>query len=104
MEDAWFITNEDRDDLIVSSAKPTDESGAVKSSTLLRTLKHEFALDESERGVKVSFEDFPDDRHELQKKLTIEGNVVTITTDYGTHTVNVEDVDQTEIQEAKKIL
>jgi len=83
MEDAWFITNEDGDDLIVSFVIPTDES---------------------ERGVKVSFEDFPDDRHELLKKLTIEGNMVTITTDYGIHTVNVEDVDQMEIQEAKKIL
>ncbi len=61
--------------------------------TNLRTPKYEFALDESERGVKVSFEDFPDDRNELLKKLTIEGNMVTITTDYGIHTVNIENVE-----------
>jgi len=53
MENAWFITNEDGDDLIVSFAIPIDESGDVKSLTLLRTPKYEFALDESERGVNV---------------------------------------------------
>lgn len=61
-------------------------------------------MDESERGVKVSFEDFPDDRNELLKKLTIEGNIVSITTDYGIHTVNIENVEQKEIQESKRII
>ncbi len=93
MKNARFITNEDGDDLIVSFAIPTDESGDVRSLTLLRTPKYEFALDESERGVKISFEDFPDDRNEFLKKLTIEGNMVTITTDYGIHTVNIENVE-----------
>ena len=68
MENASFITNEDGDDLIVSFAIPTDESVDVKSLTLLRTPKYEFALDESERGVKVSFEDFHDGRNEFLKK------------------------------------
>lgn len=104
MENAWFITNEDGDDLIVSFAIPAHESGDVKSLTLLRTPKYEFALDESERGVKVSFEDFPDDRNEFLEKLTIENNMVTITTNYGTHTVSIEDVDQMEIRESKRIL
>ena len=104
MLNAWFITNEDGDDLIVSFAIPIDESGYVKSLTLLRTPKYESALDESERGVKVSFEDFPDDRNELLKKLKIEDNIVSITTDYGTHMVNIENVEQVEVQESKRIL
>ena len=104
MENALFITNEDGDDLIVSFAIPIDESGNVNSLTLLRTPKYECALDESERGVKVSFEDFPNDRNELLKKLTIEGNIVTITTEYGAHTVNIEKVENIEIQESKRIL
>jgi len=103
MENAWFITNEDGDDLIVSFAIPADESGNVKSLTLLRTPKYEFALDELERGVNVYFEDFPDNRNELLKKLTIEGDMVTITTDYGTYKVNIENVEQMEIQESKRI-
>jgi len=57
-KNAWFITNEDGDDLVVSFAIPTDDSGNVKSLTLLRTPKHEFAMEEFERGVKVSYEVF----------------------------------------------
>lgn len=61
-------------------------------------------MDESERGVKVSFEDLPDDRNELLKKLTIEGNIVTITTNYENYMVNIGKVEQKEINESKKIL
>lgn len=104
MENASFITNEDGDDLIVSFAIPVDQSGDVKSLTLLRTPKYESFLDDSERGVKVSFEDFPDDRNEFLKKMTIEGNMVTITTDCGIHMVNIENVDPMEIQESERIL
>lgn len=104
MLNAWFITNEDGTDLIVSFAIPAGEPGDVKSLTLLRTPKYEVFLDDSERGVNISFEDFPDHRNESLKKLAIEGNLVTITTDYGTHTVNIEDVDQEEIQESRRIL
>jgi hypothetical protein len=104
MLNAWFITNEDGTDLIVSFAIPVDESEDVKSLTLLRTPKYEIFMDESERGVNVSFEDFPDGRIESLKKLAIKDNLVTITTDYGTYTVNIEDVDQTEIQESRRIL
>jgi hypothetical protein len=104
MENASFITNEDGDDLIVSFAIPVDEYGDVKSLTLLRTPKYEFALDESERGVKVSFDDFPDEKNELLEQVTIEGDVVTITTNYRTYTVSIRDVDGTEIEESRRIL
>ena len=104
MLNALFITNEDGTDLIVSFAIPVDEYDDVKSLTLLRTPKYEIFLDEADRGVNISYEDFPDGRNESLKKLTIEGNLVTITTDYGTHTVNIEDVDQKEIQESRRIL
>jgi hypothetical protein len=104
VENAWFITNEDGDDLIVSFAIPIDDSGNVKSLTLLRTPKYEFALDEFERGVKVSYEDFPNDRDEFLKKLTIKDTMVTITTDYRNYTVNIKNVEPKEIQEAERIL
>lgn len=105
MEIAQFITAEDGDDLIVSFAILTDEeTGDVESLTLLRTPKYEFILDESERGVDVSFEGVSDDRNELLEKLTIEGNLVTITTDCGTYKVSIEKVDPMEIQEAKGVL
>ena len=104
MENAVFITTEEGDDLIVSFAIPVDDYGDVKSLTLLRTPKYEFILDESERGARVSFEDFPDDEIELLEQVAIEGDVVTITTNYRTYTVSVRDVDDVEIKRAKRIL
>ena len=104
MENVSFITNEDGDDLIVSFAIPIDDSGNVKSLTLLRTPKYEFALEEFERGVKVSCEDFPNDRSEFLKKVTIEGDMATITTDYRKYTINTKNVQPKEIQEARRIL
>ena len=104
MKNVWFITNEDGDDLIVSFAIPTDDSGNVKSLTLLRTPKHEFAMEEFERGVKVSYEDFPNDKNEFLKKLTIEGNMVTITTGNRNYMISIKNVDLKEIQKSKRIL
>jgi len=103
MEKAAFITTEEGDDLIVSFVIPVDEFGDVKSLTLLRTPKYEFIMDESERGAKVSFEDFPDDENELLEQVTIEGDVVTITTNYRTYTVSIRDVDDVEIERSKKV-
>lgn len=103
MENASFITTEDGDDLIVSFAIRSDEYGTVKSLNLLRTPKFEFALDESELGVKVSFDDVPDDENELLRQVKMEGKVVTITTNYRTYMVSMRDVADVEIEEAKKI-
>jgi hypothetical protein len=58
-------------------AIPADDSGDAKSLTLFRTPQYGFDLDEPERGVEVSFEDFPHDVSGLSKKLTIQGNVMT---------------------------
>ena len=104
MEEASFITNEDGDDLIVSFAIPVDEFGDVKSLTLLRTPKCELIMDECERGVNVSFDGFPDDEYELLEQVKIEGDVVTITTNYRTYTVSIRDVDDVEIEKSKRIL
>jgi len=104
MENAAFITTEERDDLIVSFAIPVDEYGDVKSLTLLRTPKYEFILDESERGAKVYFEDFFDDKNELLEQVTMEGDVVTITTNYRTYTVSIRDVYDVEIERSKRVL
>jgi hypothetical protein len=54
--------------------------------------------------VKVSYEDFPNDKNEFLNKLTFEGNIVTITTDHRNYTVNIKNVEPKEIQESKRIL
>ncbi|MDT8300407.1 MAG: hypothetical protein RQ760_02920 [Sedimentisphaerales bacterium] len=104
MENASFITNEDGDDLIVSFAIPLEEEGNVKSLTLLRTPKYEFALDESERGVKIFSDDFSDEENELLEKIAIEGEVVSINTNFRTYTVSIKDVDDMEVEESKRII
>ena len=61
-------------------------------------------LDESERGVNVSFDDFPDEDNELLEEIAIIGDVVTIISSYRTYTVSIKDVDQKQIDRAKRIL
>lgn len=104
MENASFITTEDADDLIVSFAVLLDELSDVKSLTLLRTPKYESILDESERGVKVFSDDFPNDGNELLEQVAIEGHVVTVTSHHRTYTVSIKDVEDREVNEAKSIL
>ena len=104
MEKAICMTLEDGEDLIVSFAIPIDEQGDVKSLILLRTPQYEFALEESERGVMVSHDDFPDEADDLLKELKIVGDVVTIATGRRTYTIGIKDVEAEEIAEAKRIL
>ena len=104
MEKASFLTIEDGTDLIVSFAIPIDEEGDVKSLILLRTPQYEFALTESERGVMVSHDDFPDEGDDLLKELKVAGDVATIITCSRTYTVGIGDVEEEEIEEAKRIL
>lgn len=104
MQNASFITTEDGVDLVVSFAILLGDDADVKSLTLLRTPKYEFALDESKRGVRVFSDDFPDEQNELLEQMTIEGDVVTLTTNYRAHTVSIKNVDAGEIEQSKKIL
>jgi len=104
MEDVSFITIDDNDDLLVSFAIPVADYADVKSLTLLRTPKYEFILDAAERGVKVFYDDFPDDEDDLLEELEIEGHVVKITTSHRSYTLNVQDVDGDEVKRAMKIL
>ncbi len=104
MEYVSFITIQSGDDLIVSFAIPGTDPSDVKSLTLLRTPKYEFILDDAERGVKVSYDDFPDDEDDLLEEVHIEGHSVRITTSHRSYTLDVRHVDRKEIGEAKKLL
>ena len=105
MENASFITTEDRVDLIVSFAILVGDYGDVKSLTLLRTPKYEFALHEDERGVDVSFDGFGDEENDMLERVVIDGDVVTITTRRGrSYSVSTAEVDDEEIEESRKIL
>ena len=104
MEKASFMTNEDGTDLIVSFAIPAGEEGDVKSLILLRAPQYEFALEETERGVMVSHDDFPDEGDALLEEIKITGEVATIVTGSRTYTVGIGGINKKEIEKAKKIL
>jgi hypothetical protein len=104
MVDVGFITTEDNDDLLVPFAIPVSDYAEVKSLTLLRTPKYEFILNAAEQGVKLFYDDYPDDEDDLLEELEIEGHVVKITTSHRSYTLNIEDLDNDEVKEAVKIL
>ena len=107
MKQASFIYTEDGDDLIVSFAirgdEPDDPEG-VKSLTLIRTPKFEFHLSDDERGVTVSYDDFPDDEYDLLTGIVLENQCFKIRTQNHEYTLNVQGVDHKELKEAIRIL
>jgi len=104
MERVSFITTESGKDLIVSFAIEASDFGEVKSLTLLRTPKYEFLLDEAERGVNVSHEDFLGDEDDYLEEIELSRTVVRITTSHRRYTLDVRSVDDGEIREVEKIL
>lgn len=104
MECVSFITVQSGDDLILSFAILDADPSDVKSLTLLRTPKYEFFLDDAERGVNVSYDDYPDDEDDLLEEVYIDGHAVRITTSHRSYTLDVRDVDRKTMGEAKKIL
>lgn len=104
MERAVFITTESGTDLIVSFAIESDEPDEVKSLILLRTPKYEFALDDAERGVSVSHDDFPDEENDLLEVLELGLSTVRIVTQHRKYLLDVQQVDGQEIRRAGEML
>ena len=70
MELVSFISIEDDPpDLILSFAIWQPELEDIRSMILMRSPEYEFILDETERGVKVSDEDFSDDDDGMLKAI-----------------------------------
>jgi len=104
MEYVSFITVEDGTDLIVSFAVLCEDVDDVKSLMLLRTPEFEFPLEDHERGVSVSYEDFPDGEGDLLEAIEFEGHEVRIVTRYHRYQLDVYRVDEEELAEAKQVL
>ncbi len=104
MEQVDFITTESGDDLIVSFAIRGADPSEIRSLTLLRTPKYEFALDESQRGVHVSDEDCEDDEENLLKAVEFRGEQVRIICQNSDHQLDCNRVCEEELASAKRIL
>lgn len=104
MKNVSFITTEDGDDLIVSFAILDPDLFDVKSLTLLRTPKYEFILDDAERGVNVSYDDFPDDEDDYLEEIEVGKDVVKLVTSHRRYILDVKDVEDDQKKQMKTIL
>jgi len=104
MENVSFITTEDGDDLIVSFAIPDADSFDVKSLTLLRTPKYEFILDDVERGINVSYDDFPDDEDDYLEEIEVGKDIVRLVTSHRRYALDARHVDDDQKKRMKRIL
>ena len=104
MKRVAFITTESGIDLIVSFAIEADGPALVKSLTLLRTPRFEFALDESERGPSVSYDDFADEDFDMLQSIELDRDAVRITTQRREYVLDTAGVDRDEITRAVEIL
>lgn len=103
MERVEFITSERGDDLIVSFAISQGEPGEVRSLILLRTLKYEFLLDESERGVSFS-DEAQWDEEDWVRSIEFSREIVRIETQCHEYTLDVSGVEARELKQAESIL
>ena len=105
MELVYFISIEDEPpDLILSFAIWQPEFDDIRSLILMRTPEYEILLDESERGVKVSGEDWIDDEEEMLKKIEFGDDFVGITTKNHQFEFDLRKIEPEEIEQAKAIL
>ena len=106
MQRVAFITTESGTDLIVSFAIEVEPylPGDVKSLTLLRTPKFEFALDESQRGPSVSYDDLADEDFDRLESVELERSAVRIRTQRREYALDTRGVNLDEMRRAAEIL
>lgn len=105
MELVSFISIEDEPpDLIASFAIWEAECDDIRSIIMMRTPKYEPILDESERGVRVSDEDWPNDEGDMLKKIEFGDNFVKISTNNHQFDLDLRKVEKDEIKEMIAIL
>jgi hypothetical protein len=64
----------------------------------------EFALDESERGPSVSYDDFEDEDFDMLESIELDRKAVRITTQRREYALDTRGVDRDEIRRAEEIL
>jgi hypothetical protein len=105
MELVSFLNIEDDPpDLILSFAIWQPELEDIRSLILLRTPEYEFILDETERGVKVSDEAFPDSEDDMLKKIEFGDGLIRIITNHHLFDLDLRKVDKENIEQAKNFL
>ena len=106
MEPVAFISTETGDDLIVSFVvQDPNDPMTIESLILLRTPKYEFLLDESERGVHVSFGRNYDEVDPLEEvRFSEHTGTVHIKTRARLYELDVRKVNRQELSSMRKVL
>ncbi|MFC1515498.1 hypothetical protein ACFL7E_01920 [Thermodesulfobacteriota bacterium] len=105
MEIVSFISVEDDPpDLILSFALWQPELDDIRSLILMRTPEYEAFLYESERGVKVSDEDWLNEEDEMLKRVEFGDDFVRIFTSHYQLELDLRKIEKEEIEEAKTVL
>ena len=105
MEIVSFISIEDDPpDLILSFALWQPELDDIRSLILIRTPEYELLLDEAERGVKVSDEDWLNDEDDLLKKIEIGDDFIRIICNHHEFELDLRKVDIGKVEQAKTFL
>jgi len=105
MEIVSFISIEDDPpDLILSFAIWQPELDDIRSLILLRTPRYEVFLDEAERGVKVSYEDWLNDEDDILRAIEVGDDSMRIITNHHQFELDLRKVDKGEIKQAKTFL
>jgi len=104
MEKVSIIHTDDDDDLIVSFAIPGQDAANTKNLKLLRRANYEFLLSEEDRGVGVSYDDFPDEEDDKLKEILWKEKEVRILSHHHEYALSVQEVDANEIRDAQRIL
>lgn len=66
--------------------------------------KYEFILDGAERGVNVSYDDFPDDEDDYLEEIEVGRDIVRLVTSHRRYTLDVRHVDDDQKKRMKRIL
>ncbi len=108
LELVQFMTAEIGDDLILSFfvAKPHDPVHG-RSIILMRDKKFEHLVAESDRGVRVSDEDVPENEeaeNNFLEGIRIGNTVAEIETTHRRYKLDLRKVDESEVRAAKKVL
>jgi hypothetical protein len=102
-----FITTQTGDDLIIAFAVcQPDDPTEIDSLIILRTPKHEFFLEEWERGASVSFKRNPqDDERAILREVVyaVDDQCITLRTDDHSYKLDVRKVDPSELSAMSRV-
>lgn len=108
MEKVLFISVETGDDLIVSFVTPGDsyyegDFMDIKNFIMLRTPKYEHLLPDSDRGVKITQDNFYNEEDEFLQKIVFSKETIQVTSSRTTYKFDINGIEKDDLTKAMNI-